>query len=99
MQSYSQLHEQDAPADAPPQMSQEGVRQGDPLGMFCFCLLAQTALEFIRMTYPEARLVEYADDAYIQVRPAGATAAALALPIAAASLGLEICRDKSFCLI
>ncbi|KAL0228937.1 hypothetical protein GEMRC1_013557 [Eukaryota sp. GEM-RC1] len=43
-------------------VSQRGVKQGDPLGSFLFCVALQSIFRKFQMKFPSLNLCAYADD-------------------------------------
>jgi len=90
----SHIHLQGAPADTPPVPSTTGVRQGDPLAMFLFCLTLQAPLARVQARHPTCRLIAYADDIHVQGPPDAVLAAIPDLQHECGSVSLTMVPTK-----
>ena len=75
-------------------LSQTGTRQGDPLGMFYFCLAYQRALSSTHAAFPGVHLPSYADDTHIVARSDQALAAFHHLVAQVGELNLRVKLPK-----
>jgi Reverse transcriptase (RNA-dependent DNA polymerase) len=78
----------------PPIASARGVRQGDPCGPLFFGMALQGPLEATQRLHPDARLVAYADDIFLQGSPAAVVPALRALLDAVHVVGLDVVLPK-----
>ena len=75
-------------------LSQTGTRQGDPLGMFYFCLAYQRALSSTHAAFPDVHLPSYADDTHVVARSDRALAAFHHLVAQVGELNLRVKLPK-----
>ena len=90
----SRLFVDGMPSSTPPILSQCGVRQGDPCGVLYFSLTTQDILEKVRILHPEAPILSYTDDTFLQGSAASVTAAFPTLCNHGAAIGLEARLNK-----
>ena len=90
----SRLFVSGAPEGTAPIMSEQGVRQGDPLGTLYFCLTTQDQLETLSVLHPNVAPIAYTDDTFIQGSADDVADAFPALCDLAAEINLKVRLDK-----